>query len=113
MPVIDPGINTAGGLNRHMRNLISFVPSAGVLCLTLALAIILHAAPAFCADAPNAPAPAAVPPATEAVEPDGTVNTSSLRPMPQGTAVTVKPWDNSEDTVDLARFIEDQLRTRG
>ncbi len=84
-----------------MRNLIGILTAA----------IVLHAAPAFSADAPGTPT--AVPPALEGAEPDGTVNASSLRPMPQGTAVTVKPWDNSEDTVDLAHFIEDQLRLRG
>jgi hypothetical protein len=90
------------------KALTRLMPSAGIL----AAAIVLHAAPGLCADAPGTPA-AAPPPGVEAAEPDGTVNASSLRPIPQGTAVTVKPWDNSEDTIDLARYIEDQLRTRG
>jgi hypothetical protein len=91
-----------------MRKLICSLPSAGFLTV----AILLHAAPALCAEPPGG-TPTAVLPAVEAPEADGTVNTSSLRPLPPGTAVTVKPWDNSEDTVDLTRFIEDQLRTRG
>ena len=84
--------------------LIRFLPSVGVL----ATLIVLHAAPGLSAESSPPPSPG-----VDAAEPDGMVNSSSLRPIPKGTAVTVKPWDNSEDTVDLARYIEDQLRARG
>lgn len=52
-------------------------------------------------------------PQGEAEEPDGKVNASSLRPMPQGASFVVRAWDNSNDTVELAHFIEEQLRLRG
>jgi hypothetical protein len=90
-----------------MTNLIRFLPSAAIV----AAAVILFGTPVLCAEAPAIP-PAATP-GGEAAEPDGTVNSSSLRPIPRGAAVIVKPWDNSEDMIDLAHFIEDQLRARG
>lgn len=52
-------------------------------------------------------------PGDEAPRPDGVLNSSSLRPLPQGAAYVVKPWDNSADNVELSHYIEDQLRTRG
>jgi hypothetical protein len=90
-----------------MNTLLRLLPFVGIL----AAAIVLQTMPALCSEAPGTP-PAA-PADVEEAEPDGTVNSSSLRPIPRGAAVIVRPWDNSEDMEDLARYIEDQLRTRG
>jgi hypothetical protein len=82
-----------------------------VSAVLLASATFGYVSYASAADAPVAPPPAAQQGETE--ELDGKVNASSLRPMPQGAAFIVRAWDNSSDTMELAHFIEDQLRLRG
>lgn len=86
-----------------------FLPGCG-----FALAFLLGLGASQASETPPTPTP---PTADDAQspdsEPDGILNSASLRPLPQGAAFTVKAWDNSAENVELARYIEDQLRTRG
>jgi hypothetical protein len=68
--------------------------------------VLAFAGAAFAADPPAPAAP-------DEGEADGMVNASSLRPLPKGSALTVRPWDNSSDMIELAHHIEEQLRLRG
>lgn len=80
----------------------SFLFCAAAVATSVAYGSVAHSG-----EVPSSPV------TSESGEPDGTVNASALRPLPQGSAITIKPWDNSEDTTILARYIEDQLRARG
>jgi hypothetical protein len=58
------------------------------------------------------PIRAAEAPPPEQTASDTVVNAAALKPMPEG-AIAVKPWDNSDANVALAREIEARLKTKG
>ncbi len=58
------------------------------------------------------PARSAEAPPPEQTASDTVINAAALKPMPQG-AIAVKPWDNSDANMALAREIEARLTAKG
>ncbi len=44
---------------------------------------------------------------------EGSLNAVSYRPIPPHAGITVRPWDNSDDNLALAKAFEDVLREKG
>jgi len=44
---------------------------------------------------------------------EGIINAVSFRPIPAATVIVVQPWNNSDENVNTARLIENQLRDLG
>ena len=44
---------------------------------------------------------------------EGIINAVSFRPIPANTVIVVQPWDNSDENVNTARLIKNQLRDLG
>ena len=44
---------------------------------------------------------------------EGIINAVSFRPIPAATVIVVQPWDNSDENMNTARLIENQLRDLG
>ena len=44
---------------------------------------------------------------------EGIINAVSFRPIPAATVIVVQPWDNSDENINTARLIKNQLRDLG
>jgi hypothetical protein len=44
---------------------------------------------------------------------EGIINAVSFRPIPAATVIVVQPWNNSDENINTARLIENQLRDLG